>query len=241
MLAIEPRKLMRGVWLTGAHLRECSRRDPARLASSAGSSSSLPCLRFIHVHVAGCPSSSEVSLFSSSLSSPSESVERSSVEQYSSPLSLSSPLTESGGLRYVRCPMYLGSSLSTGLLRPDRVVARCVLGGNGRGSFVNRTRSGVPSFLSVVATYEGSEAPLALAEGCFGHGGAGGGITHRRDDRERDGKIYRRESQVHARTRCVCWGGAIVEKSGALVDPSEIRLDTRRRHRCFELALSSGA
>jgi len=238
LLAIEPRKLMRGVWLTGAHLRECSRRDPARLALSAGSSSSLPCLRFIHVHVAGC---SEVSLFSSSLSSPSESVERSSVEQYSSPLSLSSPLTESGGLRYVRCPMYLGSSLSTGLLRPDRVVARCVLGGNGRGSFVNRTRSGVPSFLSVVATYEGSEAPLALAEGCFGHGGAGGGITHRRDDRERDGKIDRRESQVHARTRCVCWGGAIVEKSGALVDPSEIRLDTRRRHRCFELALSSGA
>ena len=131
MLAIEPRKLMRGVWLTGAHLRECSRRDPARLALSAGSSSSLPCLRFIHVHVAGCPSSSEVSLFSSSLSSPSESVERSSVEQYSSPLSLSSPLTESGGLRNVRCPMYLGSSLSTGLLRPDRVVARCVLGGHG--------------------------------------------------------------------------------------------------------------
>ena len=122
---------------------------------------------------------------------------------------------------------------------PSRRALR--FGGARRGSFVNRTRSGVPSLLSVGATYEGSEAPLALAEGCFGHGGAGGGITHRRDDRERDGKIYRRESQVHARTRCVCWGGAIVEKSGALVDPSEIRLDTRRRHRCFELALSSGA
>lgn len=226
--------------MTGAHLRECSRRDPARLASSAGSSSSLPCLRFIHVHVAGSPSSSEVSLFSSSLSSPSESVERSSVEQYSSPLSLSSPLTESGGLRNVRCPMYLGSSLSTGLLRPDRVVARWRLGGHGRGSFVNLAE-GVPSLLSVGATYEGSEAPLALAEGCFGHGGAGGGITHRRDDRERDGKIDRRESQVHARTRCVCWGVHVFGKSGALVDPSEIRLDTRRRHRCFELALSSGA
>lgn len=204
--------------MTGAHLRECSRRDPARLASSAGSSSSLPCLRFICVHVAGISSSSDVSLFSSSLSSPSESVERSSVEQYSSPLSLSSPLTESGGLRNVRCPMYLGSSLSTGLFRPDRVVARCVL--TGGALLVNL--SGVPSLLSVGATYEGSEAPLALAEGCFGHGGAGGGITYRRDDRERDGKIDRRESQVHARTRCVCWGGAIVEKSGALVDPSEI-------------------
>ena len=210
MLAIEPRKLMRGVWLTGAHLRECSRRDLARLASSAGSSSSLPCLPFIQVHVAGISSSSDVSLFSSSLSSPSESVERSSVEQYSSPLSLSSPLTESGGLRYVRCPMYLGSSLSTGLLRPDRVVARCVL--ERRGSFVNLRVAGVPSLLSVGATYEGSEAPLALAEGCFGHGGAGGGITHRRDDRERDGKIDRRESQVHARTRCVCWGGACLRK-----------------------------
>ena len=206
--------------MTGAHLRECSRRDLARLASSAGSSSSLPCLRFIQVHVAGISSSSGSvsSLFSSSLSSPSESVERSSVEQYSSPLSLSSPLTESGGLRNVRCPMYLGSSLSTGLFRPDRVVARCVL--TGGALLVNL--SGVPSLLSVGATYEGSEAPLALAEGCFGFGGAGGGITHWRDDRERAGKIYRRESQVHARTRCVCWGGAIVEKSGALVDPSEI-------------------
>ena len=206
--------------MTGAHLRECSRRDLARLASSAGSSSSLPCLRFIQVHVAGISSSSGSvsSLFSSSLSSPSESVERSSVGQYSSPLSLSSPLTESGGLRNVRCPMYLGSSLSTGLFRPDRVVARCVL--TGGALLVNL--SGVPSLLSVGATYEGSEAPLALAEGCFGFGGAGGGITHWRDDRERAWKIYRRESQVHARTRCVCWGGAIVEKSGALVDPSEI-------------------
>ena len=206
--------------MTGAHLRECSCRDLARLASSAGSSSSLPCLRFIQVHVAGISSSSGSvsSLFSSSLSSPSESVERSSVGQYSSPLSLSSPLTESGGLRNVRCPMYLGSSLSTGLFRPDRVVARCVL--TGGALLVNL--SGVPSLLSVGATYEGSEAPLALAEGCFGFGGAGGGITHWHDDRERAGKIYRRESQVHARTRCVCWGGAIVEKSGALVDPSEI-------------------
>ena len=227
--------------MTGAHLRECSRRDPARLASSAGSSSSLPCLRFIQVHVAGISSSSEVSLFSSSLSSPSESVERSSVEQYSSPLSLSSPLTESGGLRNVRCPMYLGSSLSTGLLRPDRVVARCGLGGHGRGSFVSHSE-GVPSLLSVGATYEGSEAPLALAEGCFGHGGAGGGITHRRDDRERDGKIDRRESQVHARTRCVCWGGAIFVKAKRWsIRDTRSRLDTRRRHRCFELALSSGA
>ena len=139
--------------MTGAHLRECSHRDPARLASSAGSSSSLPCLRFMHVHVAGCSSSSEVSLFSSSLSSPSESVERSSVEQYSSPLSLSSPLTESGGLRNVRCPMYLGSSLSTGLLRPDRVVARCVLGGNGGALFLNLSEWGCPAcFLWVQLT-----------------------------------------------------------------------------------------
>lgn len=231
--------------MTGAHLRECSRRDPARLASSAGSSSSLPCLRFIQVHVAGISSSSEVSLFSSSLSSPSESVERSSVEQYSSPLSLSSPLTESGGLRNVRCPMYLGSSLSTGLFRPDRVVARWSLWTGGALKVtIFRSGSGVPSLLSVGATYEGSEAPLALAEGCFGHGGAGGDIAYRRDDRERDGKIDRRESQVHARTRCVCWGVHVFVKSGALVDPSETRrsrLDTRRRHRCFELALSSGA
>ena len=123
---------------------------------------------------------------------------------------------------------------------PSRRALR--FGGEREGLFCQSSEwLGVPSFLSVGATYEGSEAPLALAEGCFGHGGAGGDITHRRDDRERDGKIDRRESQVHARTRCVCWGGAIVEKSGALVDPSEIRLDTRRRHRCFELALSSGA
>jgi hypothetical protein len=87
---------------------------------------------------------------------------------------------------------------------PSRRALR--FGGERRGSFSQSFGVGVPSLLSVGATYEGSEAPLALAEGCFGFGGAGGGIAYRRDDRERDGKIYRRESQVHARTRCVCWG-----------------------------------
>jgi hypothetical protein len=66
-------------------------------------------------------------------------------------LSLSSPLTESGGLRNVRCPMYLGSSLSTGLLRPDRVVARCGLGGNG-GALLSIFRGCPACFLWVQLT-----------------------------------------------------------------------------------------